>query len=159
MGDVARRVDEFENPIDFGVAAVGVVLERNRSQTDCEDAKMDSAVLGHYTSPVQMASCVILKVIYLQVLVHSAARLAPGQRVAVGQVQRRAATVQAPLEPPISTAEIAAPLACKFPSRPQMSYVILAVTADQQASRVLYRRAATGGCRVNAPVLSEGAAD
>jgi hypothetical protein len=65
-GDVARRVVEVENLVGFVVAAAGVVLEQNRSRTDCEGRKADSAVLGHYTSLVQMASCVILKVIYLQ---------------------------------------------------------------------------------------------
>jgi hypothetical protein len=159
MGDVARRVVEVENPVDFVVAAVGVVLEQNRSQTGCEDAKMDLAVLGHYTSLFQMASCVILKEIYLQEPVHSAGKLAPGQRVGVGQAQRRAATVPAPLEPPIWTAKIAVPLTYKLPSHPQMSCVILGVTADQQASRVWYRRAATGERRVNAPAPSEGATD
>lgn len=159
MGDVARRMVEFEIPIGFVVAAAGVVLEQNHSQTDCEDARMDSAVLGHCTSLVQTASCVILTVIYLQKSVHSAAKLAPGQRAGVGQVQRRAATVRAPPEPPISTAKIAVPLAYKLPFHLQMSCVILAVTANQQASRVLYRRAATGEHRVIAPALNVGATD
>jgi hypothetical protein len=159
MGDVARRVAEVENLVDFGMVAAGVVLEQNRSRTDCEGRKADSAVLGHYTSLVQMASCVILKVIYLQEWVHSAGKLAPGQRVGVGQVQHRAAAVPALLEPPISTAEIAVLLAYKLPSHPQMSCVILVVITDQRASRVLYRQAATGERRVNAPALSEGATD
>jgi hypothetical protein len=77
----------------------------------------------------------------------------------VGQVQHRAAAVPALLEPPISTAEIAVLLAYKLPSHPQMSCVILVVIADQRASRVLYRQAATGERRVNAPALSEGATD
>jgi len=82
-----------------------------------------------------------------------------GRGGAAPQVHRRAATAPAPLEPPISRAEIAVPLACKPPSHPQMSCVILAVIADQQASRVLYRQAATGEYRVNAPALGEGATD
>jgi hypothetical protein len=98
-------------------------------------------------------------VIYLQEWVHSAGKLAPGQTVGVGQVQHRAAAVPALLEPPISTAEIAVLLAYKLPSHPQMSCVILVVIADQRASRVLYRQAATGERRVNAPALSEGATD
>lgn len=159
MEDVARRVVEVENLVGFVVAAEGVVLEQNRSQMDCEGGKTDLAVLGHYTSLVQTASCVILKVMYLQESVRSAGKLTPGQRVGVGQVHRRAATAPAPLEPPISTAEIAVPLAYKLPSHPQTSCVILAAIADQQASRVLYRQAATGECRVNAPALGEGATD
>ena len=157
-GDVVRTVVEVESLVGFVVAAVGVGLELNCSQTDCEGGRTDSAVLGHYTSLVRMASCVILKGIYLQESVHSAGKKsAPGQRVGVGQVHRRAAIVPVPPGPPIWTAEIAVPRAYKLPSRPQMSCVILAVIADQRASRVLYRQAATGERRVNAQALSEDA--
>ena len=136
---------------------VGVAHEQKmHRRKDCAGARTDWQVLGHYKSLARMASCVILRAMLLQRLVHSVERLVPVLRVEVGQVRGKGAIALLP-KLQISTATTAVLSACKHPSRRQRSCVIPEAIADRQASRVLRWRAGIGGSRANATAPGEGA--
>ena len=105
--------------------------ERKRRRKGCEAARTDSKGLGHYTVLVRMVSYG-QKAMHLQRQMHNAEKMAPGQKVEVGQIQH---TVPLP-KPHLSTAEIDVPRACIRPFRRQTSCVILEATIDQRASQV-----------------------
>lgn len=156
-GDVARMKVGMSSLSD-SVAAVAVGSEWNCSRKGYEVARMDLVAPERYENPVQMVACGNPKAMRLRERVHSAETPVPAQRMGVGQVQRRAATVRLP-RPQILMAATVVPPACRYPYHLQMSGEIPGATADQQASQELHWQATIGGCHINATALGEGATD
>lgn len=119
---------------------------------------MGSRVLGRYMSLVRMVFCGNLRARHVRKWVRDVEISVPVQRAGVGRVRDTVAIVQR-LGLQILTVVIAVPPACRYPCRLQTSYVIPAVIAGQQGSRVVRWRAASGGCCADATILGEGATD